>query len=810
MFMKLLSLLIFLTLGVNAFSADTSFVTDKLKLGKPTTGNDKVLEFDIGSGALNPKIRYSISGGAFQFSEDGTSFDDFGSGGGGSGGFGGLDSLNLLIGLEHNRIYTPSLPYTFRESFSRPGLPVIMWLMENYTASSTSMTAVVNPKFFDTANKVFDGTTGWAVGDSSDAGSITTSATHKIGSNSLAWNKAGGTDTVSLIAKDYGLQTFVNNQKIYYFLNMPSVTQFASAGIRISDEATVDTNYREITSANDCAGSPVATGWNLMCFNTAAGNGTNVGTGWTKSQGIRTLGFEVNTSASGQTYTSILVDSVVAIDDNDSLYVQPGDELTIYDASNSESMKLDAASSVRGILTLDAGLTNSYSAGLATFIARTVPTQLGNNWLRMVDGLTGAINLTQQVRIKEVLDAAVAGKKFDISITESTPLFWYIDSVDSTVQIKVASSADYSAEMLIGDKYHVFSTNYVNGKKKYIYRALVLTLDVNSSFGGGLLTLHNSGTNAGVAVGDLVVKDSVDTAVSCVTLSSEESFASISGHKSLKVEDLGIPYPGEGYVYGHWALGGSNGLVNLKGAGADLSENGGPTNRSVDFFGLFGAGPWATAADRFYLALATASELIFDSAISTGMNSFSFWYQSLSVGTAEALLAHATTNIAGNSWVLNKAASGDLVLRASGSSDLVTIPVASVPTGSWHHIALVVDDGVESRGYVDGVKVTGAVPAHGGDAPNSMFTIGDARSNNPSATSYMADLIAWAGYKLTDQDDSALYNGGVPVNVGEKPYIIHGFESAALSGQKLTVKGSIHRRTDAVSPIISGVAAAQQ
>lgn len=54
--------------------AQTSNHTDLLQFGKPSSGANKNIEFNVGSGGANPKIRWSVSGSKLQFSNDGTNF----------------------------------------------------------------------------------------------------------------------------------------------------------------------------------------------------------------------------------------------------------------------------------------------------------------------------------------------------------------------------------------------------------------------------------------------------------------------------------------------------------------------------------------------------------------------------------------------------------------------------------------------------------------------------------------------------------------------------------------------------------------
>ena len=65
-------------------------VDDLFKFGSGATG-DQVMEFDIGSGASNPKFKWEQSLSSFSFSNDGLNFKKLGSGSGGGGG--GVNAL---------------------------------------------------------------------------------------------------------------------------------------------------------------------------------------------------------------------------------------------------------------------------------------------------------------------------------------------------------------------------------------------------------------------------------------------------------------------------------------------------------------------------------------------------------------------------------------------------------------------------------------------------------------------------------------------------------------------------------------------
>jgi hypothetical protein len=89
---RIFTLLTFIALATTnvALAAQSGSFTDKFQLGLPRSSQDKVLEFNLGLGATNPKLKWSVTDSALEFSNDGSIFKQFGTGSGGSGG------INLL------------------------------------------------------------------------------------------------------------------------------------------------------------------------------------------------------------------------------------------------------------------------------------------------------------------------------------------------------------------------------------------------------------------------------------------------------------------------------------------------------------------------------------------------------------------------------------------------------------------------------------------------------------------------------------------------------------------------------------------
>ncbi len=67
---------------------------DAVSVGKQGSTANKSVRFGAGSTAVKPQIRYNVSGGALEFSNNGTDFSKMGSGGGGGGGVNMLQDFN--------------------------------------------------------------------------------------------------------------------------------------------------------------------------------------------------------------------------------------------------------------------------------------------------------------------------------------------------------------------------------------------------------------------------------------------------------------------------------------------------------------------------------------------------------------------------------------------------------------------------------------------------------------------------------------------------------------------------------------------
>ncbi|MFV8250257.1 hypothetical protein [Bdellovibrio bacteriovorus] len=95
----ILSFILATLMTVQSFGAATIFRNDRTILGNPTTGAHKDIEFNVGSGDENPRIRANTSTGVLEFTNDGVNFSDIGSGAGGGGGINLLKNGGFESGL---------------------------------------------------------------------------------------------------------------------------------------------------------------------------------------------------------------------------------------------------------------------------------------------------------------------------------------------------------------------------------------------------------------------------------------------------------------------------------------------------------------------------------------------------------------------------------------------------------------------------------------------------------------------------------------------------------------------------------------
>lgn len=782
---------------------DTS---NNFRLGDGQASN-KAFEFNRGLGASNPKLRWNQAQLKLQFSNDGTNFTDIGSGGGGGG---SVSRLQLVEGFnfgEKLRVNAYDNPEnTLRASFATPLPDIQLFLLEDATASSTSITALVNPKFVSNANKNFDGATGWTALTAS--GTITTSLTKKIGTNSLSWNKTNAA-TASAIYLDVSATPFGlgNSREVYYFINLPNTTNLVNVGMRFSPDAIPNTNYREFVATTTASGGALNSGWNLIKLSLANGQGTITGTGWLESDTVNSIAFVVNTSSAGQLYSGLLVDSLAFSPDDFDLYLQKGDALSIADGANTEEITVNTSSvDVKGPITLVSGLVNNYSGGQTTVVKRSIVDTSSPGVARFDTSLTGAAQKTQAIRLKRNLGDTVSGTFFDVSVTQSTPYAFYVSDVDSTTQIKVTDPQNNSAELLSGDKFYILKAIKSSGKTDYIYRNLKLTLSGNSSASAGKTTLQSTTTNAGVVVGDLIVKEDVEVRASMVALGAAESFSSPIQEQKLLIDSLGYPYPQRNALFAHYTLSGPDGFRNKAGPAPDLTVNGSVPDGIAFLQGLFSKGVFVTVSDFLDLSVSQSAPMKSDT-LGLNVAACSWLYlNSLGAGGNFSMFGH-TNGAGGQGWeVVFNSPSDQIAFYGNGASPQQHSTL--ITAGVWHQVCVNLGGaGSTMQIVVDGVAENFTQPST--DNSTSRFIIGVSGSE-PLTLGYLSQVVLWTGVNLTSGEFQSMYNNGRAVLLGEAPAIKHVYQTDPLTGQLLSTRVDLKKHTSAAGPVVTQVSVAKQ
>lgn len=724
---------------------------------------------------------------------------------GGAGGGSGIESLEDKALHEHYGIYTNSKDYSLYQSFALQMPSITASLMEDLQPGTTTVYGLIwDTVHIDSSNPNFDykASTTSAISGIASANVNANTTTAKAGADSVSFDKSTGNVRagfwVSVASTD---SVSVNDQtEMWFWLNMPSVTDLHSFEIRLSSEAAAPTNYEEYTLTTDYAGNAIATGWNLMKVDIGT-TGSSGGSGWSASDLLRTIGVLVRTNSSSTTYTDICVDSLRFGRGNPTRFAQKGSEYTIYDTSDgdTESIKISNASSlVQGVVTLASALSNTFTAENVA-IKRTVATT-GDNLAVFNDDLTGTSADQQEIRYGRMFRTSLSGAQFQSSVLYYSNLIHEVTAVNSTTQIEVEDLASVTSEWLAGDKYDVYEVQYLDNKRYFISRDLQVTLSLASTISTSTLTLNNTGTNLGIQVGDYVVKaNQIQTYFSLVGKTADESFGTALSATTKLLEDFGLKYPGESHVVAHWLLGGDSteAVKNRKGTVADLTVVGTiPSFRRSFKNGQFGSGVFSDS--NYYRINDAPAETEPDGTSIAG----SIWLYPLSTSVGTLI---SRTDASGQGFHIWMATSGGIRLSINAVNDRVTTPLA--PTNNrWNHIAWFLQDNGDQVVWLNGNRSENTT-AQNVAALTSTEDLLVGRYRNSSSESpidfgYMADLILWRNYRLSDSDVKALYNNGIHIPLIPKPAFKELYTLNSQSGQKASVKHVMNRRSALGIPIL--------
>lgn len=689
-------------------------------------------------------------------------------------------------------------------------------LIENYTSGGATAKVVWNPVVVFDTDKDYDSITNWAAVGAGTTLAATAGST-KVGSNHFSFNKDGSAVSAS-IRHTLAAQTLSvgANYRVYFWVDMPSVTGLSNIFVKIMGAATTDFSKWDLTT--NSAGGALATGYNLMFVdiaNTAASS--TGGTAWTTSQLARYVEVGVTTSSAGQTYTGIKFAGLWFSHGDIAAWAPKYLEFTVADTSNKNDFKIDSTTTTQdGIVTLAATVAQNYTAGLAA-AARAIWYRSSLSWsqaglIGYNTGLTsGTIALEEELRLTRVLRESLSAN-YGAFVDMYTPQIYKVTTVGGST-IGVADSENHSANLLNGDSVHIFTTTYSAGEPHFTLLATrAMTAGSSHSSGTTTLTL----TTTSIAVGDYVVKQHLSASASVVAASANESFSALSYDTTPNGAQQLIgsrSYPNPNNVYAHWWLGGPSETLALKdqtGNGRTLSKLGSPSLADTFKSGKFSASGY-TAAN--YVRTAASTAATYDG---TGeIIQASLWVYYDTTNASSRAIINCYGDSGGNrGWHFYIAGPNNyftLLNYSTGSS--TAINSAALTNGTWNHVVVQVQSVNYQQMYVNGVKTAAGTP-HNMDAPpagGALYlgalqgsAILDTTMSIPATNLKMADCIIWRdGPILTQTDVNYLYNAGVPQFIGYTPAVLRNeYAITGQSGQRISMKAKLNRSTSAVSPYI--------
>jgi hypothetical protein len=258
-------------------------------------------------------------------------------------------------------------------------------------------------------------------------------------------------------------------------------------------------------------------------------------------------------------------------------------------------------------------------------------------------------------------------------------------------------------------------------------------------------------------------------------------------------------------VFGDWLIGASTDTLALENrVGVPNLTKVGSVNLQTPFMNGYYAASGFSGTAYLDSTIGSTGPISGDSADSTSI-SVSFWFKDTTgfSGGTVGVLGRWTGN---NGWCF---------LRDSGTNTLYVAHDAnlnamqfSYTVNQWYHVVYVLEEGVDSSLYIDGVLVdTSATPTI--TDPNTVgLQVGGVNSGgNPFTGGQIAGLNIWRNYKLTQADVSRLYNGGSYQPTGNVPMMEYNVDVAGVTGQKVSIFAKLDRTTSAAQPALTSFGA---
>lgn len=731
---------------------------------------------------------------------------------GGAASAGSTDAIDIVIDkcqMEHFGYDTDPLTNSIHKAFRFPETNFNVTLLEDYTATGANMKIVVNSLAPLSTDFRTDSATGWTA--QSAGNTLTASSTagdFKIGTAGLKFNK-NGTATTAYIDRTTDTINAKYNANFYFWIKPTAAVSGTLTNVFIR-VGSASGNYRQWTFTTDYAGSAITSAYHLIKQDLSDTTGsTTAGSGWTVATSVSYLAIGVTTDAGADTLTGICIDAPFFADSTGG-YVAVGDELTIYNASTRDTFVIDSAStSYNGLVTLAATLSNSYSAVAATVCKRNILTAAGDNFARCVNSLSGTIADTQEIRLKRALAESFSGQAFDAFVEFDTAKVFEVTSVSSGVNVGVETTVDWHLEFVTGNIVEIFQKVPDGfGKFNYVQRNTTYTLDGNSSHASSTLTIPLDVTT-GITVGDILVKRQINCDVSLATLTGNESFTSMTRDR-LQIIDIAAPVPQATSVWAHWTLSGSNGYLNSQrtpnATGPNLTIDGTLTYTNTFKGNRYATSGWS-GSNAFEISTASSEAISGDSADCTSIACSIWVYCTAFTGSNRVVINRATGT--GNGWRLNcDPGANQFNLFISNAT---AVDNASYTVGAWNHVYFYIEDNVKWEWYVNGVNQGTGVPTVT-DSGN-VFVIGaegNGSLSSPATGMYMSDVFIWRNTtELTQNEVNLLYNNGAWRNTGSQAGLKYFFSKTGQVGQKLSLRSTITRETDADDIAITALGVAK-
>ena len=783
------------------------------------------------------RLIYNTTAGRFE-GDSGVAWDPIGSGGGGVG----IEAVEHDCDARQAGVLGPGFDNFVCEAFNDPKEMIEGFLMETLAASSTAPIISWQPKFLDSANKNSDFEAGYLAVAGTSAGSIVTTGTFKIGTSATQFSKTSGTAT-AFIQHDVTTAlapSLAGNGLVMAFVNLSTNTNVDSIAIRLTDEIDNPTNFSEFIATTQHDGSTaLATGWNLVSWDVRDSTiETATGTGWDTSKLLRTFAWGINTATTTQTLDLIIDSLNFAVRDSDLVhptyqkYGQAGNEYDVLDNSNRETIIIDSASArIIGDVTLDTGPTNTYVGGTASIVTRGSLEITGDNRSHFqttspligVDLASGASDLTQTIRRKKILKGVLSAATVTTSATFDTELYFDVSNGAATATtIELVAPVDPTAELKSGDVLHIVNVYDNDGSFSYVYSGNDFTLTADATWATSVLTLTGSaGDVTNTATGDMLVKEGqIEAFLSVVSgATTDESLATPLTRSEIIITDVGLPYPQASNIFGHYfkltpgLANSTQAAKNVKAGspGVDWTIVGtGGASFSREFKnGQLGAGTF-DVSNRYDMSNAD-SDLMDPDSTKSGSISGSMWVKILSApGSGQYMLSRMQSVNGNPGWSIQTAiTTGAFVVNVYPG---ISASTAAPTFNTWNHVAWSITDGGKARIWLNGTRTdsagtvaTGAQPTFG-----MLFAAWVSGTGGDDFDSgYVADLVLWHGVELSDSEVESMRALGNHRVLGANAGYKYRYVSQSQSGDKLTAKAEVARRTNAVEPFLTSFLAGQ-